>query len=237
MDENQGTIAHSNIVINGQEYSPEDAQSLIDLGNKTREYEQKWNTPLDKVWPAYGETTTKLKQIEGELEQARNQLTEFQSKKEEGTETPTDIKQAQEAARKLGITLKDDLDKEGYIKKDDLPAYLQEFQTRQDAVKQVLAEADNLEKQIDGSDGRPKFNKKAVLAYAEAYKMNSLEEAYEDMHADVLKDWKQQQIDAKKTPGLKTLGVSQADKQPKEVKVNDDNVNDLLKESLWGAKE
>lgn len=236
MEENQGTVAHSNIVINGQEYSPEDAQTLIDLGNKTREYEQKWNTPLDKVWPAYGESTTKLKQVESELEQARNQLTEIQSKQEKGIETPTDIKQAQEAARKLGIILNEDLEQSGYIKKDDLPKYFQEYQSKQDAVNKILSEAEGLEKEINGSDGRPKFNKKAVLAYAQAYNKDSLMDAYEEMHDESVKAWKQAQIDQKRTPGLKTFNPG-GKKEPSDVKVNDDNVKDLLREKLYGSQE
>ena len=45
----EGTNAPEQIIINGQEYSPEDATQLIELGNKYRKMEGDLNTSLDKV--------------------------------------------------------------------------------------------------------------------------------------------------------------------------------------------
>uniref|UniRef100_A0A6M3KX10 Uncharacterized protein n=1 Tax=viral metagenome TaxID=1070528 RepID=A0A6M3KX10_9ZZZZ len=226
----------STVTINGVEYDPTEAQSLIDLGTKTRGLEKQWDTPIDKVWPAYGETTTKLKATETERDAARAELADFKAKQVAGTETTTDIKDAQEAARKLGIILNEDLDKQGYIKKEELPQLFQTFQQEQEAVREIMVKADGLEKEIDGTDGRPAFNKKVVLAYASAYNIPDLMAAYEDMNKPQLDVWKAEQVDNKKASGLRTLGAG-GEKQPREVKVTDDNVRDLLKESLGGASE
>ncbi len=221
----------SKLIINGQEYDPAEAQNFIERGKQTIEAERKWNTSLDKVWPEYGKSQETLKQTQSELTEAKTQLAEFQSKKIKGTDTQEDLTDAREAARKLGLILKDDLDESGYIKKDDLPKLFQSFQAEQDAVKQVLTTADKLEGEIDGSDGRPKFNKKVVLAYANSYGKTDLLEAYEEMHEDTLKVWKDQKIKEKENPALKTFNGGDK-KEPKRVPVTDDNLKDLLNEKL-----
>jgi len=226
----------STVSINGVDYDPTEVQSLIDLGTKTRDLEKQWDTPIDKVWPAYGETTTKLKQTESERDAARQEIADFKAKQATGIETPQDVNEAKEAARKLGITLNEDIAKQGYIKKDDLPQLFQTFAQEQEAVKQVIDTANGLEKEIDGTDGRPAFNKKIVLAYASAYNISDLKEAYEDMNKPQLDAWKQAKVDAEKKGGLKTLGAGGI-KSPREIKVTDDNVNDLMREKLYGSSE
>ncbi len=227
--------APSNIIINGEEYSPEDAQALIETGKKTREAEKNWNTSLDRVWPEYGRLTGERSTWEKEKAELTAKLQQYEAKKEAGTETNVDVQQAKEAARKLGLTLNEDLEKSGYVKKDDLDNYLSERERKNNEVKTVLEEADKYEKEINGEDGRPKFNKKMVLAWANSYGIPDLMTAYKDMHKDVLTEWEQSQVNAKKGASLKTLKPGGA-KQVPEGKVDDNNVKDLLKETLWGSK-
>jgi hypothetical protein len=235
MDDNNQD-APLKVIINGQEFDPTEAQELIDTGRKTREMEEKWNTKLDNVWPEYGKSREQLKTYESELTEARSQLAEFNKKKEEGVETKQDVSEAQEAARKLGIVLAPDLDKAGYVKRDDLDAYFQKKEAEKSAVDQILSRADSLEKEIDGTDGRPKFNKRAVLAYAGAYKIQDLQQAYDEMNEDSIKPWKEQQIASQKAKGLKTLKGGDS-KSPKEPKINNDNLKEALRESLYGSQE
>jgi len=236
-----GTIAPSQVVINGVEYSPEDAQQFIELGKKTREYEQKWNTSLDKVWPEYGRLTQERTQWQTEKQKYEQQLSDFQAKQRQGVETPSDVVQAREAAKKLGIVLDEDLKSGNYVRRDDLDKWYEERRTKEQeqerAVKVILEQADQLSKEIDGSDGRPKFNKKSVLAYASQYGISDLKQAYEDMFSDEVKAWKDAQVAANQKPGLKTLKQTSGKKEPEHVKVDNDNVNELLKETLWGNKD
>lgn len=225
------------VTINGEELDASEASELISYGRKTKEYEQKWNTPLDNVWPEYGKSRETVKQLETELQNAKNQLESFQQKQEAGTDTPNDLAKAKAAARELGLTFQEDLEKGEFVKKSDLDKYYDERQAKQDATNRILSEAERLSKEIDGSDGRPKFNKKVVLAYASAYGIADLQKAYEEMHDEQVKAWKDAQVKAQQKPGLKTLTASQGNKLPKEVKVNDDNVNSLLREKLYGAQE
>lgn len=230
-----GVEAPSKIVINGEEYDPTEAQELIGKGKLTREMETKWNTSVDKVWPEFGRLSTESKQWQSEKQALQSQLQQYQDKKDAGTETTVDTAKARDAARKLGFVFNEDLEKTGYVKKDDLDKYYDEREQQKKAVEGILKSADSLEKEINGEDGRPKFQKKSVLAYAQAYGFDDLKKAYEDMHAETLESWKQSQIEQGKQPGLKTIKTSGGIKEPKPVKITDDNVNDALKERLWGT--
>lgn len=229
-ENNSGTAPSQVITINGQEFDPTEAEELITVGRQTRELEQKYNTKLDKVWPDYNDKSQRLSQAEKELAEARSELESFKTKKEQGTETPADLHDAKEAARKLGIVLKEDVEKEGYVKTSDLDNWYKTTREKERAVENVLSQADKLEKEIDGSDGRPKFNKRAVMAYAGTYG-KTLEEAYEEMNEETLKPWKEQQIEAQKKKGLKTL-IPGGEKAPSRPKVNRDNLKDLMLEAL-----
>ena len=95
---------------------------------------------------------------------------------------------------------------------------------------------DKLEKEINGSDGRPRFNKRAVMAYASATQKGSLLDAYEEMFDSELKPWKDQQISAQRKSSLKTIN-SDGKKEPSNPKVTSDNFSKALSEALDGSGE
>lgn len=227
------------ISINGQDYDPTEAQELIETGRKTREAETKYNVTFDSIMPAYTKANERAKQadqFERELSEARETLKQYTAKKESGTDTREDLTEARDALKKLNVPFQEDLDK-NYIKKDDLEKWADERDRKRDAVKAINREADDLTEKYNGEDGRPKFNKKVVLAYAGAYGSESLEKAYEDMHADVLSDWQKKQVDIQRKPGLKTLASQPGNKEPVKPQMTKENVGDALSEALWGNKE
>lgn len=233
-ENNSGTAPSQVITINGQEYDPNEVSELMEVGRQTREMETKYNTKLDRVWPDYGQKSQRLSQLEKEHEEARKELESFKTKKEQGNETPADIKDAKDAARKLGIVL--DEDAEGkFLTEEKLQKLLDERDAKSRNLQSVLKQADDMEKELDGSDGRPKFNRKVVMAYAAQYKM-SLDEAYEDMNEDALKSWKAEQLEAQKKKGLKTLTAG-GDKAPARPKLNRDNLQAALEEALSEVPE
>lgn len=232
-DTNGGTTAElSKIVIGGQEYDPTEAQELLNVGRQTREMETKYNTTFDKVWPSFGEKSNQLAETSKQLEQAQARLAEFEQKSNAGVETPTDVSQALEDARKLGIITKQDLEGAGYIRAEDLTAKFEELYQQKEAIKDIYSTADKLESEINGTDGRPAFNKKVVLAYAAQYKIPDLQDAYNDMHADALKRWQDAKVASQKPSGLSTLSGNTGNKEPKEVKVTRDNLLESISEKL-----
>lgn len=236
MDDNN---AHSqSITINGEEVEISQVEELYNVGKTTRDLETKYNTSLDKVWPAFGQSREQIKSLSQERDAALAELQSFRSKTQEGNATQQDFKEAKEAARSLSP---EDLEKAGFIKKDQLDSYFEEkynSKRQQDqAVESVLQRAGDLEKEIDGSDGRPKFNKRAVIAYASAYGFNDLGEAYEDMHKDALDGWKEQQVAKQTKKGLTTMKSNGGAKEPVSPKVNRDNFAEMLRESMTGNNE
>ncbi len=233
--------APSKVVINGTEYEASEVQDLMDVGRKTREYEKQANTSLDKVWPEYTRLSQERSQWETDKKKYEEQIKAFQDKKDAGTETPDDIRKAQEAARKLNIILGDDLEKRGYMTKEQIDQYLEERDKTKAEVNEVLSSADALENEINGEDGRPKFNKKLVLAYINAYPQqgasykDKLINGYNEMYNDQLKTWQNEQINAKKTGGLKTVKGTTGKKEPKPIQIDDKNVGKILHEVLDGG--
>ena len=227
------------VIINGQEeeLSPADAANLITKARSVDELEKKYNTSFDKVWPDYNRSHQNELELTKQLEDAKKQLEEFSSKKEEGIETPKDVEDARKAARELGIPFRDDLEKEGYVRKDDVERLFEEREANKRATDQILAEASKLETSIDGSDGRPEFNKRAVLAYASSYRREdgepfaNLTEAYEDMNRTKIDAWKTAQVEAEKAKSLRTLGKT-ARKEPTQPRVTNDNLGAMINESL-----
>lgn len=224
----------SKVSINGQEYDSSEAETLIGLGNKTRENEQKWNTSIDRVWPEYGKSQTTIKQLQSELEGAKRQLQDFTQKQTLGTETNLDVQKAKEAARQLGLVLQEDIS-DKYVTREQALEIAREQRESERAVEAVLKSADSLEAELNGQDGRPRFNKRHVLAYANTYGISDLKQAYEEMYDTELKSWKDSRIQERKSPGLKTIPTGGTSKEPKNVNITDDNVRDALREAMGGS--
>ncbi len=222
-----GTVAHEQIIINGQEYDPEEATQFLELGKKYKEMEGKLNTSLDKVYPEYTKATQRNKELEAELADNKVKLAEFQKKPIEPVNP--DREAIRKNAREYGLVDRDLLKEEGYLTKTDFEELLSQKQNQQKLVDNILTDANKLEKDIDGSDGRVPFDQKAVLAYASAYNINDLTDAYDQMNEKANAKWKQSQIDSEIRPGLTTLKGG-GKKTPERVKVTDDNFKALWDE-------
>ena len=96
-----------------------------------QEAEKQYGITYDKVWSEYGRRGSQLKDFETKLSQAQSELEAFRQKKDAGVETPADearASQARDLIKNMGFTQKEDLEKEGYIRKDDLPQYFKSWQ-------------------------------------------------------------------------------------------------------------
>jgi hypothetical protein len=236
-------IAPEKVIINGVEYDPGDAQQLIDLGSKTRDFEKQWNTDLSKVMPDYTRTTQELSTTKKELESRDQRLKEFEEKARQA-ETPAEKTNALKAARELGL-LDQETAKSQFLTKDQLDSYFSTKQKEQQDTQTLIDTGKRLETEIKGDDGRVPYNSKAVLAYASSYGFfdgrrsyeQSLKDAYEEMAGSQNESWKQQQLDAARRPGLTTL-KGQGSKLPAERKITtEQEAKEAMNEILWGGQE
>lgn len=231
----EGTIAPEQFIINGQTYTSEEATQLVELGNKYKKMESDLNTSLDKVYPEFTKTSQRNKELEGLLAERDAKLKEFETK-QNAQQVPADIQSVRKAAREAGLATDDYLKEQGYMTRAEMDEYFAQKQNQQKLVDNILTKASDLEKTIDGSDGRVPFDSNAVLAYASAYNIDNLEDAYDKMNEKANARWKEAQLAKEEKPGLTTL-TKGGKKEPERVKVTDDNFGAMWDELMGAGNE
>ncbi len=232
--------APEQIIINGQEFSMEDASRLIDLGKGREEIEKQLNTSIDKVYPEFTKTTQQNKALTQELAEKTQIIEDFQKKQEAGIETPKDVQEALKAAREIGLVDKDALKEQGYLTKDEVEDYFNQRLTQQQNAQILLDQCGKLEKEIDGKDGRVPFDTDAVLSYMTAKGSVGTNfatplEAYNALNKKGNVKWEEAELAKQERPGLTTL-KSGGKKAPVPDKVTFDNFGDKFRE-LMGSGE
>lgn len=211
------------IKVGDNEYAQEDLESLITMGKLGREVEEKQNTSLDKVYSAYSKTTNELKALRDEYEGFKNA-----APAPINTEDEDSVRQAKEAAKKLGLVTNDDF--ESYLDKSFRSKYQQER-----AAERLLESASSLENKYNGQDGRPKFSTDSILEYMRDTGINDPEKAYKLQYENELDKWKEGQLEKSKKTGFYTEeGTGATTKTPKDIKVTGDNISRLMAEALQG---
>jgi len=232
--------APEKLIINGQEYSLDDVAGLVDKGNKYDQIEKETNTPLDKVFPEFTKSRQQIKDYETQIADRDRELAEYKKAKVElaQAETPEEITKAKAALRQLGTVDEDYLKQSGYMTKQEAEEFWNQKRTQEKEVETINREGAKLEEQIDGTDGRTPFVYLAVLAYANAYRKETLMEAYNEMNERANKKWMDARLadeEAKKpTPTIRIAGGA---KEPKETKVTNDNLTANLSEIAKGLLE
>lgn len=239
-------IAPEKVIINGVEYDPGDAQQLIELGSKTRDFEKQFNTNIEgvtKIMPDYTRGQQELASLKKEKAEYETKLKAFESQAR-NAETPNEKKKALQAARDLGL-LDDESASKKYLTREEAEQLYSTKRREEQDSQQILDLGKRFQSEITGEDGRMGYNAKAVLAYANTYGFfdgkrsyeQSLKDAYEEMAGSQNDKWKQAQVDAAKKPGLQTL-KSGGIKQPPERKVDNlEEAKTALNELLWGGSE
>lgn len=236
-------IAPEKVIINGVEYDPGDAQQLIELGSKTRDFEKQYNTDISRVMPDYTRATQEAAQAKKEREEYAAKVKAYEDKARQA-ETPEEQTRALEAARKLGI-LDQDTAKKQFVSRDELDTYFATKTREQQDSQQIIDLGKKFQGEITGEDGRAPYNAKAVLAYANTYGFfdgkrsyeQSLKDAYEEIAGNQNEAWKQRQVENAKKPGLQTL-KSGGIKTPAERKIDSEaDAKAALNEILWGSNE
>lgn len=212
------------IEINGRQYSQDDLNSLIGLGEQTRELESKWNTKIDRLMPEYTKTTQEL----AELRRAENERLKAQEDAKKLQEQPADDNQLElEETKKL---LKG---KFGVITEDEFETRFKQRYTVERQAERLYDQLTNLASDINGEDGRPKFDSDEILSYMQTTGIPNPEAAYKFKYEKELDAWKEKQIQSVKKPGLFTQDSGNSIvKQPPTVKLTKDNLINAIKETM-----
>lgn len=205
----------STFKVGEEEYSQEDLESLVGLGKMAREAEEKYNTPMDRVYPEYTKSRQELKELKSQIE------TQVQT----GDMSPDQAREALKAAEGIGLVTKDNI---GNLIGD----HVRQIYAEQRAADNLLDNTDKLASEIDGSDGRPKFDQKAILEYMRDTGITDPTKAYKIKYEREIDTWKEQQLKGSGSR-VQTLDSSTAgSKSPAPVAITNDNIDELMREAL-----
>lgn len=206
----------STFKIGEDEYSQEELESLVGLGKMAKEAEEKYNTPMDRVYPEYTRSRQELKELKEQLE----------NRVQVGDITPDQASEALKAAEQIGLVTKQSV-------QDLVRESFSEMYVQQRAVDKLIEDTASMEKEYDGSDGRPKFNQQDMLEWMNREGIADPKKAYKLRYEDQLDAWKEKQL--KSPRQANTLDSSTAgSKEPQPVEITNDNVEQLMKEALRG---
>lgn len=212
------------IKLGEEEFSQEELSQLVGLGKSYKEIESKYNTKLDRVWPEFGKSQNRVKELEAELENMKK-----------ASQMPKDldenaVREAKEAARKIGLVTDEQFTE--FMGKN-----FRQFYQQERAAERLLDDCKDFEGEFDGKDGRPAFKTEEILEYMRDTGIKNPELAYKTKFESQLDSWKESQLAKAKRPGLTTVTETQGFKEPKQVKITTNNLQDLIREQLEGGSE
>ncbi len=92
-----------------------------------------------------------------------------------------------------------------------------------------------IEGEINGEDGRPKFTQDEIINYMSETGIKKPLAAYKDKFEKELEAWQTQQLSAK-PKGMETLKPA-GQPEPKQPKVNRDNLTQMISEAMYGPQQ
>jgi hypothetical protein len=132
---------------------------------------------------------SRFKEVNDKVRDYELKLKELESK----VNAPATEQNPQEQA------VKEQLRQMGFVSKEEVEAELK----RRDEDKALQDELSRLEKQYDGKDGRPKFDRSEIVDFAIQKQVGDLETAYQSKYMPQLIDWHVKDAIAK-SRGIKT---------------------------------
>ena len=211
------TPAVESFKLGDKEYSQEDLQKLVGLGEMAREAEEKWNTPINKVFPEYTKATQKNKEYEAKI-------AELQAPKP--TENPLPnaqltSEQKEEAKRQLA---------ELGFGEDQYRRIVREELAAKDLISNVNSIVENQSK-----IGNPATTSQELLTHMQETGIKDPTKAYKDMFETELDAIKEKKLATIKPQGMVTTEASTAgSKMPTNIKVNRANIAQIVAEALGG---
>ena len=188
------------IEIGEEKLNPDQAKELIEAGKQLKTLKEEYpNIDFNELPKSFTQKSQELAEIKKNLEKK-------QDDKSLTTEEEARLKQI------------DTFFEDPYVKqKLDARDKTKEQQIKEDFKFKQIKE--RLESELDGSDGRPKFDYLKVLEYGKENGIFNLEKSYKDLHETELDEWKAKKLLEKKKPGtfsIKRPGLGANAPAPKD---------------------
>ena len=185
------------------------------MGSKVKDFEDRYDTSLDGLMPAYTKATQKLSEYEKRELEAESQ--NLQSRAQQGQLSP-------EEQERMGRQI---LNQWGFVSKDDIPSIVEEQLEGVMVAREAMGFAQRVE-----ADGKPSVTPEELIREMERTGLG-MEEAYTRMFPSRLADWENSRINESREPGMysQTAGA-QSRRNPEPVRVTADNIEELADKAL-----
>lgn len=214
------------IKVGDQEFSEDELSALVEKGRLAKDIEEKQNTDLSKVYPEYTRKSQQLKEYEEELAQLRElkksveeREIEEKANKDSKSLTPDEVRQM--AA------------KQGYITQENVNTYIQNYMAAQrilDQVKDLEAKRNPFE-----AEELPRVESQEMLRWMDENNITDPVKAYKIRFESEIDAWKEKKIAQGKPKGMYVDDTSApSNKLPREVKISNKNLQELMRASLSG---
>lgn len=219
----QQVPVEQSIKLGDKEYSQQDLERLVGLGQTAAELEERWNTKIDRLYPEYTQSRQKLSEYE-KREQAR-QVQEQQLRYQQ-----PNYQLSPEELRQQAIA---EADKLGLIHQGNISQYVMNYMQ----ANQLISDADAIASEAE-AEGKPRTTAADIISYMDENGIRNPETAYKLMYERELDDWKEQQLNSVKPRAMYTETQSNAgSKMPQERSlkgVKESELIELVGESLRG---
>ena len=208
--------------VGDREFTTEELQELVGLGEKIRTFETKQGQKIDDVIKSWGDRGNRIGELEKRLSEREKQELE-----EKMNNSPDNL--SQEERDRLA---RSELERLGYIPADQVKKTVVD---QLQAVNYLNEVGDFIDQQKD--EGKPEVTEQELLEYMQRKGMdeNDYDAAYKEMFKSQIKVWEEQKIQSQKQPGMVTETSSTAGaKEPKPTRITRDNLQDMIDQSLRG---
>lgn len=223
---NESISVVEKIKVGETEYSQEELNKLVGLGKIGLEAEEKFKTPIDKVWPT-------TQRVINENKELRDRVDSYEKAKVQEKVNQGQQLTAEETAAQVRAELK----KYGVVFEDEFPAKSQEIFVRNQQASEILKDTRNAVEKYKNDYGVDTTDER-VLEYMKDTGVTKPEVALKLMFEDKIDQVKEQKLKGIRPQGMVTSQTSQAGgKVPEPVKVSKDNLESLVHEFVQNSQE
>lgn len=211
------------IKLGEKEYSEDELNRLVGLGQIASEAEEKYKTKIDRVWPEFTKATQRESDYKRQIEELQAKVNQPQPTTQVSGELTAE--QKAEVIRQLdalGVGPKAVEERQRQIVREEL------------AAKDLISDVDYLLTEAK-DNGNPQTTREELLQHMAETGIKNPAKAYKDMFEAELDAIKEKKLAEIKPNGMVTTTGSKAgSKLPSEVKTTKDNLKQLLAEAIGG---
>lgn len=203
--------------INGVEYTQDQLNDLVALGNKATEIEKN-HGDLDNLVSDWGRTKTEV----GELRKIKEEQ-ELKQRAEQSTNSNQLTPEQRELALREAARI-------GFVTEQNFGDKVRE----EIETESLINDTQDLTEEL--SDMGIEVDPKVILRYMDAAEIDNPLDAVQELYGDKIKEWQAAEIEKNKPDSWLTQsgGNAGATRSPEAPKITDDNLMDLFREAIGG---